>query len=210
MAAAKTDWIDAIQFRCSFRELQSDSLQKAIDACHKAGIGLIAMKTQGGRQAADAEADKKFIGHFLQRGFTEGQAKVKAVIQDERISTACVNMGSMAMLMTNVAAVLDKTQLTQADMDVLKGYAQATCSGYCAGCSEICEAVVNAPISDVMRYLMYANSFGETERARQLFAEIPADVRSRLAVIDYGAAEARCPQHLPISKYVAEAVRTLA
>jgi len=212
MAAAKTDWIDAIQFSCNFRLMQGVEMQAAIDACHKAGIGLIAMKTQGGRQAAaDSEADKKMIAHFLQKGFTEGQAKIKAVIQDERISTACVAMGSTAMLMTNIAAVLDKTKLTQADMEALRQYAAATCSGYCAGCAEICESVVaQAPISDVMRYLMYYNSNGDKEGAKQLFAQLPADVKKRLLNIDYSVAEARCPQHLPIGKFVAEAVSKLA
>ncbi len=212
MAAAKTDWIDAIQFSCNFRLMQGGEMQAAIDACHKAGIGLIAMKTQGGRQAAtDSEADKKLIAHFLQKGFTEGQAKIKAVIQDERISTACVAMGSTAMLMTNIAAVLDKTKLTKADMETLKQYAAATCSGYCAGCAEICESVVaQAPISDVMRYLMYYNSYGDTQGARKLFAQLPADVKKGLLSIDYSFAEARCPQHLPIGKLVAEAVSKLA
>ena len=211
MAAAKTDWIDAIQFSCNFRLMQGVEMQAAIDACHKAGIGLIAMKTQGGRQAAtDSEADKKLIAHFLQKGFTEGQAKIKAVIQDERISTACVAMGSTAMLMTNIAAVLDKTKLTQADMEALRQYAAATCSGYCAGCAEICESVVaQAPISDVMRYLMYYNSNGDKQEARKLFAQLPADVKKGLLNIDYSFAEARCPQHLPIGKLVAEAVSKL-
>jgi hypothetical protein len=61
-----------------------------------------------------------------------------------------------------------------------------------------------------MRYLMYYNSYGKKDWARQLFAEIPGGVRSRLLSIDYSAAEARCPQHLPIGRLVAEAVGKLA
>ncbi len=207
-AAAKTDWIDAVQVKCSFRELQNAQMQEAVDACYKAGVGLIAMKTQG--KPVESDDEKKVVAHFLQKGFTEGQAKIKAVIQDERISTACVNMGSTAMLMTNVAAVLDKTKLAQDDLQIFKEYAAATCSGYCAGCSEICEAVTGAPVSDIMRYLMYHNSYGDKQRARDLFAQIPAQTRSRLLSIDYAAAEARCPQRMPIGKLVAEAVNKLA
>ena len=56
-------------------------MQDAIDACNKAGIGLIAMKTQAMRQrgptvdanavAAEAEADRKMLAHFLEKGFTK-------------------------------------------------------------------------------------------------------------------------------------------
>jgi hypothetical protein len=57
---------------------------------------------------------------------------------------------------------------------------------------------------------MYCNSYGEQEEARELFAQIPGRVRNKLLSIDYSPAEARCPQHLPIGKLVAEAVGKLA
>jgi hypothetical protein len=91
-------------------------------------------------------------------------------------------------------------------------YAHATCSGYCAGCAEICDAALgDMPyVSDIMRYLMYYNSYGEKEMARELFAEIPRAARNRLLSTDYSTAEARCPQRLPIGELVAEAVSKLA
>ena len=71
-------------------------------------------------------------------------------------------------------------------------------------------AAPQIPINDIMRYLMYCNSYGEKDMARQLFAQIPVDVRNRLLNTDYKFAEARCPQHLPIGKLMAEAVSKLA
>ncbi len=108
--------------------------------------------------------------------------------------------------------LINKTKLTQADRDALNEYAQATCSTYCAGCAHICDsALPDTPyISDIMRYLMYYNSYGDMDRARELFAQIPAGVRNRLLGTDYSLAETRCPQHLPIAKLVAEAVNKLA
>ncbi|MBA7676775.1 hypothetical protein ES703_85020 [subsurface metagenome] len=209
-AAAKLDWIDAIMTLYNFRLMQDDKMQAAVEACHKAGVGLIAMKTQA--KKIRTNKDKKLAGHFLERGFTEGQAKIKAVLEDKRISSACVQMRSVARLTENAAAVLDKTKLTQADMNVLKEYAQATCSGYCAGCGHICGSVVpDTPyVSKVMRYLMYYNSYGEQKEARELFAKIPQKVRDKLLSADYSQAEARCPQNLPIGKLMAEAVSKLA
>ncbi|MGA2171729.1 MAG: aldo/keto reductase [Sedimentisphaerales bacterium] len=218
MAASKLDWIDAIQTSYNFRLLQDKQMQDAIDACHKAGIGLIAMKTQGMRQRgatadanAEAEADKKMLAHFLEKGFTEGQAKIKAVMDDQRISSVCSAMSSTAMLMTNIAVALDKTKLTAQDMAVLGQYAQATCSGYCAGCAHICEPVASgAPVGDIMRALMYHDSYGDTAGAKQVFAQIPAETRQRLLNVDYKVAEARCPNRMPIARLVVDAVSKLA
>ncbi len=61
-----------------------------------------------------------------------------------------------------------------------------------------------------MRYLMYYNSYGRHDKAKKLFAQIPANVRNRLLTTDYSPAEARCPQHLPVGKLIAEAVTKLA
>jgi predicted aldo/keto reductase-like oxidoreductase len=121
-------------------------------------------------------------------------------------------MGDIAMLTQNVAAVLDKTELTHADMRVFKEYTAATCSGYCAGCANICNAALpQIPyISDIMRYLMYYKNYGQQKEAKELFARIPRNVRNKLLTTDYSLAQARCPQHVPIAKLIAEAVKVLA
>ena len=221
MAASKLDWIDAIMTSYNFRLAQDKQMQDAIDACNKAGIGLIAMKTQAMRQrgptvdanavAAEAEADKKMLAHFLDKGFTEGQAKIKAIMDDQRFSTVCSSMTSTALLMTNIAVALDKTKLAAEDMNVLKQYAIDTCSGYCAGCANICEPVASSvPVGDIMRALMYHNSYGDIAQAKATFAEIPADVKQRLLNVDYSVAEHVCPNRMPISKLIADAAAKLA
>jgi len=209
-AAAKLDWIDAVMPSYNFRLMQDDKMQAAIEACHKEGIGLIAMKTQA--KEVETDEDKELAKHFLQRGFTEGQAKIKIVLEDKRISSACVGRDNLTHLQLNIAAVLDKTKLTQADTEAFKKYATETCSGYCAGCGHICNsALPDTPcVSKVMRYLMYYNNYGEQQEAKELFAKIPGKVRNKLLSIDYSLAEARCPQHLPIGKLIAEAVSKLA
>ncbi len=217
-AAAKLDWIDAVMTSWNFRLMQDQELSDAIEACHKAGKAVIAMKTTGRttitrfKLSIETDADKKLVANFRQRGFSEEQAALKLVLQDKRISAAPVQMENMTVLKANVAAVLDKTELTEADREVFRQYAQATCSSYCAGCAHICNsALPDVPcVSDIMRYLMYYNGYGDEDRARELFAQIPAETRAKLLGTDYGLAEARCPQHLPIAELVAEAVGKLA
>jgi aryl-alcohol dehydrogenase-like predicted oxidoreductase len=111
-AAARLDWIDAIMTVYNFKLIHDTEMQAAIDACHKAGIGLVAMKTQAFGQKFETDQDKKLAKNLLEQGFTEGQAKIKVVLEDERFSSACVGMESVALLESNVAAVLDKTELS--------------------------------------------------------------------------------------------------
>jgi len=208
--ASKLDWIDAIMPSYNFRLMQDAEMQDAVEACSKANIGLIAMKVQGHK--VETEGDKKLADHFIKSGFTEGQAKVKIVLEDKRITTACLGMENLTNFTLNINAVLDRTTLTQADKDVFKEYALATCSGYCAGCSHICDLAMadKLYVNEVMRSLMYYNNYGLQDEARQTFAQIPSEARNRLLCVDYTAAEHRCPQHLPIARLVAEAVGKLA
>ncbi len=210
-AASKLPWIDAIMTSYNFYLMQDPEMQTAIDTCHKAGIGLIAMKTLGMGQKIKTDADKKLVEHFLQRGFTKEQAKIKLVLEDKRFASACVGMKNVSVLNSNLAVAFDKTKLTQADREVFSQYAKATCDGYCAGCAYICDsALPDVPyVSDIMRYLMYRNSYGEQAEARRLFAQIPAGVRNKLLDMDYTLAEARCPQRLPIRELITEAVSVL-
>ncbi len=221
MAASKLDWIDAIMTSYNFRFMLDPALPAAVEACHKAGIGVVAMKTQGKpvweiETEADkwelTEQEKKLTENLSKRGFTEAQANIKLVMDDTRFSSVCAGMTNIAQLLENVAVTFDKTKLSQKDIELYKQYAEATCSGYCAGCANICNAAVSGVpyINDIMRYLMYYNSYGDRDRARELFAKLPRSTKDKLLTADYTIAEARCPQNMPIGKLMAEAVRKLA
>ena len=210
LEGAKLGWIDGIMMTYNFRLMHSDDMRRAVDACVEAGIGLTAMKTQGGGQVrTDSQTELKLAGRFLQKGFTDAQAKLKAVWENPQISSICSQMPNMTLLMSNVAAALDKTRLSSRDRELLKRYAKETRSVYCAGCTDICETCVEgeAPIGDVMRYLMYCNSYDDYELAMNEFKQIPRRVRNRLAGLDYSMAERKCPQGLPIARLMREAVK---
>lgn len=212
LAAAKTDYIDAIMTSYNFRHLNDSKMQDAISACHEKGIAVIAMKTQAGGAKPETDEEKKLTDHFLKRGFTLGQAKLKAVWADERISAICSQMPSIRQLVENVAAALDKTKLTKDDLHIFGEYAAATCGGYCAGCESICStAVADMPYTrDVMRYMMYHHHYGDTHDARAKFAQLPHTIRENLDRYDYRAAEKMCPNGLPIGELMREAKHVLA
>ncbi len=208
LASAKLGWIDGIMLTYNYRLMHTDGMRRAVDACIEAGIGLTAMKTQGGGQVrSDSETELKMAGHFLQKGFTDAQAKLKAVWQNPQIASICSEMPNMTILMSNVAASADKIKLSAQDMQLLQILAQQTRSNYCAGCTDICEPAVKAdvPIGDVMRYLMYCSSYNNYKLAADGFKKIPDKIRKQITRLDYSAAESRCPQGLPIARLMQEA-----
>jgi predicted aldo/keto reductase-like oxidoreductase len=212
LGAADLGWIDGIMLAYNYRLMHKAGMKKAVAACVKAGIGLTAMKTQGGGQIrTHSETELKLAGHFLQKGFTDAQAKLKAVWQNQNIASICSQMPNMTILMSNVAAALDKTRLSARDTSLLQRYAEETRSAYCAGCTAICESCVDgeAPIGDVMRYLMYCNSYDDFKLAADGFRKIPQKIRARLTHLDYSEAERKCPQDLPIASLMREAKKKL-
>jgi hypothetical protein len=210
--AARLDWIDGIMMTYNFRLMHEEKMKAAVKACVDAGIGLTAMKTQGGGAVETATSrDLELAGRFVQKGFTDKQAKLKAVWDNPQISAICSQMPTMAILMANIAAAVDRTTLTDNDRQHLDRYARETFSHYCAGCTQICQNAIaaNVPVGDVMRYLMYARSYADTNDARRRFAAIPHAVRRQMTQADYSAAEARCPRQLPIAQLIGEALEDL-
>jgi predicted aldo/keto reductase-like oxidoreductase len=212
LAASRLGWIDGIMMRYNYRLMHTDEMQRATDACTEAGIGLTAMKTQGGGSVrTDTDTELKLAGRFLKKGFTDAQAKLKAVWEQPNIASICSEMPNMTLLMSNVAAAMDKTKLSAREMNLLKQYAGETRSDYCTGCVDICESVVvgEIPIGDVMRYLMYARSYGDRQRARANFQKIPQRVRQQMEGVDYGPAEKKCPRNMAIGSLMSEALDEL-
>jgi predicted aldo/keto reductase-like oxidoreductase len=213
LEGAKLGWIDGIMMSYNYRLMHTDGMKRAVDACKKAGIGLTAMKTQGGGSVkTDTDMELNMAGRFLRKGFTDAQAKLMAIWENPDIASICSQMPNMTILKANVDAALNRTGLSSGDAGWLHRYARETHSDYCAGCTDICESAVEAdvPIGDVMRYLMYYRSCGEYDYAAVQFKAIPEHIRRQMASLDYSAAEQRCPQKMAIGKLMREAVKELS
>ncbi len=210
--AAKLDYIDGIMMTYNYRNMQTKQMSAAVDACVKAGIGLTAMKTQAERSwfnfGKESKLGDELADRFMKKGLSHEQARLKAVWTDPRISSLCSQMTSMNLLKANVAAAVNPVTLSSTDMQLLKQYAQETSDQYCAGCGHICEASINhrVPISDIMRYHMYCQSYGCADWAKTRFGALTPKVRRRLKSTDFSAAEARCPQQMPIARLMRQAL----
>jgi len=174
------------------------------------------MKTQstgwGSKGGPLNNKERSLLNRFERKGLSTGQAKLKAVWDDDRIASICSYMTNMKYLSENTSAAMDSKKLSDHDIDYLKHYARETASNYCAGCRHICEPVLDdkVPVSDIMRYLMYSRCYGENGSAKAAFKVIPSEVRRRIAAVDYSIAENECPQGMPIARLMGEAVIELA
>ncbi len=217
--AAQLGWIDGIMATYNYRLMHTDGMQKAVDACTEAGIGLIAMKTQAtlisnlwSELGKETDVALELNQRFIDKGFTAEQARLKSVWENPAIASICSHMPNMTLLQANVAAAVNKTALSSNDKKLLTRYATETSSGYCAGCAELCEEAIahSVPISDILRYLMYYRSYGDQRQAIQLFNDLPHDTRKRILQVNYSRAEQRCPQNIPIARLMRKAVARLS
>ena len=212
MGASKLDWIDGIMITYNFRLMHTERMKEAVDACAEAGIGLTAMKTQGGWSwnplRKTGEIGEQLKEQFTRKGFTEEQARLKAVWENPHIASICSEMPSLKILMSNAAAAMDRTKLTSYEMRLLNRYASASAPAYCAGCTHICDAAVHGavPVGDIMRYLMYSRCYGDRKRGKTLFRALPLSTRRRIGRTDYSLAESRCPQKMAVGRLMLEAV----
>jgi predicted aldo/keto reductase-like oxidoreductase len=199
-------FIDAVMFKYSFRDYGNKELNLAIDAAHKADVGLIAMKTQSS-EAGIAGAVQK----FQKTGkWNKYQAVLKAVWADPRITAAVSHMETVEQLRENIAAAVDRHELGANEQDALHRYAELTRPYACQGCDHICGAAVDAPvrIATTMRCLMYHDSYGDPAKARRVFAELPAEAR-RLADVDFGQANRACPHGVNVAAHMQRAAEIL-
>jgi len=205
-AASKRSFIDAVMFRYNFRQYGNKELNLAIDAAHKANVGLIAMKTQGS-EASFENAWKK----FEQTGkWNKYQAVLKAVWADPRITAAVSHMDDMNKLRENIAAALDRSKLTQRENAALERYAALTRPYACDGCEHLCGAALDGQvrIGTTLRYLMYHDAYGERERAKDLFRALYPGAR-RLSGLDWDKASRACPHGVDIAAHMRRAQEVL-
>jgi uncharacterized protein len=197
--------VDAIMFRYNFRTYGDKELNLAIDAAHKANIGLIAMKTQGA-EASFEGAWKKFEKSGK---WTKHQAVLKAVWSDARISAAVSHMDSLEKLQQNIAAAVDDEKLGFREWQAIERYAQATRNEACDGCGHLCSAALGGgvDIATTLRCVMYHDVYGDADKAQRVFAKLPAAARDLNR--DFSAASRACPHGVDVARHMERARQLL-
>lgn len=182
----------AYNFKSSDKELD-----EAIDRAAKAGIGVLAMKTQAGGYSPEA------LGST-----SPHQAALKWVLQNPNVTAAIPSMKDLTQLKEDISVM--GMPFRQADENVLRRYSVAVqphYCGFCGKCEESCPKGVE--ISTINRSLMYAEGYKNRELALSTYREIPSSV-SALACFDCSACVARCVNGLRIQAKMERARKLLA
>ena len=173
-AAAEGGFVDIIMLAYNPFYPKGGPLDKAIDACHAKGIGLVAMKTM--RHTGDVP---KRLPELDKLGLTTHQAVLHAAWSDLRISAICNMIDNVDQMASSTAAARSyKEPLKLAHLELLKETLLAGRRTMCTGCPA-CEAAsqqTDFAFHDISRFVTYYEQDGNTE-AREFYHALPASVR---------------------------------
>ena len=160
-AAAEGGFVDAIMLKYDPLMEAGGDLDLAIDACYKAGIGLIAMK--------EMQAFKKApVAHpsLEGTGLTTHQTVLHTVWSDPRISSVCSAMENFQQMEQNSVAARSFSDPVSPEMRQNLGeIASLATSPMCPGCPS-CDAFAKKTeyaFQDISRYVMYYEEASDLE-----------------------------------------------
>jgi predicted aldo/keto reductase-like oxidoreductase len=196
---------------------KESALNKALDACHGRGIGLISMKQIAGRLRGGEtlkgilDAVRQRVPTLEERRLTPFQGFLHAIWSDERISAACVAMQNTDQVRENADAARRFEPLKIADIHRLRDAVIDQGLTFCADCDGRCAhaAGTQAALGELTRFLTYHEHHGDRAAARRLYAALPPEARDWSGA-DLDAARAACPNRLDFTTLLPEVEKRLA
>lgn len=207
--AAEAGFVDVIMVRNNPWVAAEAPMNRALDACHKRGIGLISMKQVAGHMKLDDIAKK--LPDLKEKGLTPYQGLLHAIWTDERFASVCVSMRNTDQVRENAEAARTFKPMTKAEIDRLRDACIAAGPTFCADCDGRCRAAAGtkADLGNLTRLVTYHDHHGYRGEARRLYAQLSAEARD-WAGADLEAARAACPNKLDFARLLPHAERTLA
>ena len=129
--AAEGGFVDVIMLKFSPWLDKDSPLNKALDACHKANIGLVSMKQIAG-QALHITQDK--VPSLKERNLSPVQGLLHAIWTDERFSASCVTMRNNDQTLENADAARRFEPLKLAELEELRSAVLAAGPTLCPNC----------------------------------------------------------------------------
>ena len=140
--------------------LEKDSrLNRALDACSKKNIGLVAMKLVAGHLEKRMRIEAPTL---KQRGLNPYQGILQAMWSDERITSACVAMSNTDEINQNTDAARRFKPMKQSEIHELHAAILDAGPIMCAACDGRCQraAGTDARLGDLTRFLTYHEHHG--------------------------------------------------
>ncbi|SIN83851.1 hypothetical protein SAMN05444166_1202 [Singulisphaera sp. GP187] len=208
-AAADGGFVDVVMLQFTPWLEKDAPLNRALDACHKRGIGLVSMKQVAGH--GELEDVVKRVPSLKEKGLTPYQGLLHAIWSDERISSACVSMRNTDQITEDSLAATKFTAMNRAEIEQLRDACLAAGPTFCADCDGRCAraAGTDAALGDLTRLLTYHDQYGYRGEAKRLYG-LMAERDRNWAGADLDAAQRACPNRLDFSALLPRIDRNLA
>ncbi len=170
-------------------------VEKAAEALHQAGIGLVEMKAMSGGTANTGWNGQKALPSSFKRLGIAG-ASLRWILQNKKYASALVGMISMEDVEENFEHCLKN--FTPADEKVLVARLEEIRPVYCRMCGA-CDGHCSQglPVATLLRYAMYADSYGQFASARELFQKLPEPTRL-VRCQDCASCSVHCPNGVAV------------
>lgn len=166
----------------------------AFGRLHKAGIGLVAMKVMA--PAARAFGFQSSGRHMEQPG--GALAALKWVLRNERFATTIPSMTDMEQLEENFRAMAEP--FTPTDEKILVAINEQIRPLYCRMCYRCTgQCPKGAAVPETLRYLSYADFYGQFALGREHFAQLPESARN-VRCRDCAVCAVRCPNGVHVAE----------
>ena len=187
----------------SYNFTMGDQMEPLLASLHEAGLGVVAMKTQAGGRSDEAKARHEKLtanGGML--------AALKWALRTPNVSTTIPSITDIAMLEENVKAM--EAPFTPADQALLTARLEAIRPNYCSMCGE-CEGTCpkGLPVADVLRYLTYAESYGQFALGRDNFLAMPRELQD-VRCDECTSCPVRCSRGVQVTRRLRRAQELLA
>jgi predicted aldo/keto reductase-like oxidoreductase len=191
-AAVDTGIYDVVLTSYNYLQDHKDAVGEAIAYAAGKDVGVVAMKTQGGKRLNQKEGVE--INH---------QAALKWVFANPHVCTAIPGMTTFDQMDSNFAVMSD-LELSKGEERELKLSSLLPGTYFCQSCRECvptCPEGVEIP--SLMRAYMYAEAYGNTIQAEETIGTVPEE-RGLSVCADCTSCQARCRRDLPIAERVRE------
>jgi predicted aldo/keto reductase-like oxidoreductase len=181
------------------------TMDQAIAAAAKAGLGVVAMKVMAGGLHRIKPSDPAYK-KLTQQGAM--LAALKWVISKPNIATTIPSITDMDQLDENLTAM--SNPLSAGEEKILSAHLEAIRPLYCRMCGQ-CDGACQKglPVADVLRFLTYADGYGQFALGRERFLELSATHKS-VRCGDCTACTVNCPHGVRVSSRMARAQELFA
>jgi predicted aldo/keto reductase-like oxidoreductase len=184
-----------------------------IREARKSGMGIVAMKAMAGGATRVERGDRVYGANPAALAKQLKQpgvplAAIKWVLRNESVDTAIVCMTDHDQLEENLRAMAEPfTSQDDKLLAVQLAQIAPTYCRMCGSCGGACDKGV--PVPDMLRFLTYAEGYGQFAMARERYLEVPEHLRA-VNCADCSACSIECPNGVRVKERVSKAQEMFA